>query len=73
MRPIVLIKGKDGNVNMTIEEFKKHLDDAYDAGVQDGRKDRCNYWPQWTYYTTPTTDKITISCNDILANNDITV
>ena len=67
MKPIVLVKGNDGKVNITIDEFKKYIDDAYEAGREDGRRERGYYWNTITtpYYTT---DKVTITCNDSVSN-----
>lgn len=65
MKPIVLVKGNDDKVNITIDEFKKYIDDAYEAGREDGRNERS--WHPWistTPYYASSTDTITISgCN----------
>ena len=72
MKPIVLMKGNDGKVNMTIDEFKKYIDDAYEAGREDGRRERGYSYPwyttTWSSGTVPcTSDSITISANDIIS------
>ena len=59
MKPIVIeVERKNGKiVNLTVEDLKQMLDDAYDQGY----KDRGYYW--WNSYPvyTTTTDKITIN------------
>lgn len=37
MKPIVLMKSNDFMVNITIDEFRKHINDAYESGWCDGR------------------------------------
>lgn len=39
MKPIIIFTQKDenGNISMSAEEFEKHIQTAYDSGVQDGR------------------------------------
>jgi hypothetical protein len=69
MKPIVLMKGNDGKVNMTIDEFKKYIDDAYDAGYEDGRRAHVYPWYTTTYSsgTVPASDSITISASDVIS------
>lgn len=63
MKPIAVKVDKDDNVQMTFNEFKRALDEAYRQGKEDaGYK----YWyPNWTYsyYTgTDTTVSPSITC-----------
>lgn len=63
MKPII-ITIKDNNVVMSIEEFKKHINDAYHQGYQDGSltlsNANDNHW--WKYLT----------CNDTLTTASTT-
>ena len=36
MKPIIIGVNKDGKVEMTLDEFRKHMDDAYWQGHRDG-------------------------------------
>lgn len=67
MKPIVLTKEHDGTVRMTIEEFKKYIDDAYEQGRSDAaRNNWYGNWHNWYSSTTPgiAADSITISCSN---------
>lgn len=35
MKPIIIGVNKDGKVDMTLDEFRKHMDDAYNQGYND--------------------------------------
>lgn len=35
MKPIIIGVNKDGKVEMTLDEFRKHMDDAYWQGYRD--------------------------------------
>ena len=35
MKPIIIGVTKDGKVDMTIEDFRKHMNDAYNQGYND--------------------------------------
>ena len=35
MKPIIIGVTKDGKVDMTLDEFRKHMDDAYWQGYRD--------------------------------------
>ena len=37
MKPIVLEKDANGNIKLTVEEIKRMVEDAYDAGYKDGK------------------------------------
>ena len=54
MKPIVLTKEADGTVRMTIDEFRRYIEDAYNQGRWDANH---NYW-----YSTVTPN--TITCAD---------
>lgn len=54
MKPIVLTKEADGTVRMTIDEFRRYIEDAYNQGRLDANH---NYW-----YRTTTVPNIT--CED---------
>ena len=64
MKPIVLTKEHDGTVRMTIEEFKRYIDEAYEQGRSDAP--RYNWWNHLYSSTTPSiaADSITISCSN---------
>ena len=39
MKPIVIVQKKaNDRIEMTLEEFQKHLNDAYEEGFADGRR-----------------------------------
>ena len=38
MKPIILEKDANGNLKLTAEEIKRMVEDAYDAGYEDGKK-----------------------------------
>lgn len=38
MKPIILEKDKDGNLQITVDEIKKMVQDAYESGYEDGSK-----------------------------------
>lgn len=38
MKPIILKEDKDGNIKIVPEEIQKMIDDAYQAGFEDGRR-----------------------------------
>jgi len=44
MKPVVIVKDQNGNVQLTVEEVKKMVEDAYDAGYADG-KSAIQYYP----------------------------
>ena len=84
MKPIMIQIDKQGKIDITAEEIRKIIDDAYAQGYSDGKASVTpaiiyneRTWPYWREYwystTTPytTTDHITISCND-LTNQSIT-
>jgi hypothetical protein len=60
IKPIVIVADKDGRVSMTVDEMKKLLDDAFEAGKQSGTTTINNYpyvyrrWWDDPYYTTIT-------------------
>ena len=55
MKPII-IAINDGKISMTVDEFKKHIEDAYQQGYKDGSSSLTTvndpYW--WRYLTTNT-------------------
>ena len=51
MKPIIIKVDKDDNIVMKLEEFQKHMDDAYYQGVRDG--DRRNDWWWYTHQSAP--------------------
>ena len=38
MKPIIIVKDKDGKIEITEAEIKKLISDAYDEGYRDGRQ-----------------------------------
>ncbi len=58
MKPIVLTKEADGTVKMTIAEFERYIEDAYNQGRWDANH---SYWYSTT--TPITNDRLTITCN----------
>ena len=46
MKPIV-IEVKDGKINVTISEFKKYIEDAYQQGYSDASKITTSNSPYW--------------------------
>ena len=84
MKPIMVQIDKQGKIDITPEEIKKIIDDAYAQGYSDGKASvttptiiytERNWPPYWWkdyWYSTPTvttTDHITISCNDLATSN----
>lgn len=51
MRPIIIEVDKKKILNLTIEDLKKMLDDAYDQGYRDGYN---SHWYAYPYVTTTT-------------------
>lgn len=69
MKPIIIKVDKDDNVVMKLEEFRKHMDDAYYQGLKDGEITQWWRYTGPTYYTgTPVTTKtVEITCLDTAA------
>ena len=67
MKPIVIFKGvnSNGKIELTPEEFKKYVEDAYENGYKDGNK-TVTYAPTWTW-TWPWTVPTVTYCNDTTA------
>lgn len=69
---VVIEKSKDGKIELTKDELKKMLDDAYNKGYSDGRArwDTITYpsYPIWCTSSNSNTiasDKITLNANDV--------
>lgn len=74
MKPIVIGITKDGKVDMTLDEFRKHIDDAYWQGYRDNTSSTLTNgnekWWEGSFYCNPciTTDHCTASTNVTLTN-----
>lgn len=75
MKPIILEKDKDGKLQVTVDEIKKMVEDAYEAGYEDGRKAVPITIPSTPFYTpmpntTPWIDRdhIVITCKTLPEN-----
>ena len=61
MRPIIIERDQDGNAIVSVAEFKKMLNDAYDTGYADGSHSYAPAWWQINSATTCDQDHVTIS------------
>lgn len=52
MKPIIIGITKDGKVDMTLDEFRKHMDDAYWQGRRDNTQSVTTFNGRW-WETTP--------------------
>ncbi len=69
MKPIILVKDKDGKIEIPEAEIKKLISDAYDEGYRDGRQSQSwiSTTPSVIWNNDPnkvTLDKYTVTCND---------
>ena len=69
MKPIILVKDKDGKIEITEAEIKKLISDAYDEGYRDGRQSQSwiSTTPSVIWNNDPnkiTLDKYITTCND---------
>ena len=59
MKPIIIGVTKDGKVDMTLDEFRKHVDDAYWQGYRDNTSSLIatngsdKWWNTTPYVDTP--------------------
>ena len=57
MKPIIIGITKDGKVDMTLDEFRKHMDDAYWQGYRDSTSSLTvtngngKWWDTQPYFT----------------------
>ena len=57
MKPIIIGVTKDGKVDMTLDEFRKHMDDAYWQGYRDNTSSLTvsngngKWWDTQPYFT----------------------
>ena len=56
MKTVVLVKNENGKVELTVDEIKRMLDDAYNEGFKDGKSANniaITYpsYPNWTITT----------------------
>lgn len=57
MKPIIIGITKDGKVDMTLDEFRKHMDDAYWQGYRDNTSSLTvtngngKWWDTQPYFT----------------------
>lgn len=47
MKPIIIGITKDGKVDMTLDEFRKHMDDAYWQGYRDNTSTESTFNGRW--------------------------
>ena len=67
MKPIILKEDNDGNIKIVPEEIQKMIDDAYQAGFEDGRRSApitiqpalIKPWWESPWYST---DHVSITC-----------
>lgn len=69
MKPIILVKDKDGKIDIAETEIKKLISDAYDEGYRDGRQSQSwiSTTPSVIWNNDPnkvTLDKYITTCND---------
>lgn len=69
MKPIILVKDKDGKIEIAESEIKKLISDAYDEGYRDGRQSQSwiSTTPSVIWNNDPnkiTLDKYTTTCRD---------
>lgn len=71
MKPIVITKDANGNVQITEDEFRRIIDETYNTGYESGYNEGKAHqvmWPKpyerpwWEYPWVTTTDHIVITC-----------
>ena len=72
MKPVILFSDDDGFVKIKQEPLIKLIDDAYNAGYEDGKKSSITITPTWTSpWTEPpvTYDKWEVTCDKTKRNS----
>ena len=70
MKPIILVKDKDGKIEIAEAEIKKLISDAYDEGYRDGRQSQSwiSTTPSVIWNNDP--NKITLNPNTATGSDD---